>query len=186
MPQILKIKDSTWTMSIGGFNNVTIGFIEDFLSNLETMIKPCLFQVFDADSVAGWQHLYISTVNAVKAFERGYAISRRIAIEALLYASCQDQISMALKVMGISSSTKKIALLILATKKQAVKEAFAKVEKTLGFPDDSVLEINENKFHKLKDRFGIGDLEFSTIGGSSYDALTRLILERGALLPLRK
>lgn len=186
MPRTMKVKDSLWAITIGGFNNVTIGIIEDFLSNLEALVKPCLFQVFDADSVAGWKHLYVSSINAVKAFEKGYAISRKITMEVMLYASCQDQISMALKVMGISSSTKRIALLILATKKQAAEEAMIKAEKMLGQPDDSILEINKEKFQSLRKRFGIVDLEFSALGGSNSDALTKLVLERGALLPLRK
>ena len=186
MPRTMKVKDSLWAITIGGFNNVTIGIVEDFLSNLEALVKPCLFQVFDADSVAGWKHLHVSSINAVKAFEKGYTISRKITMEVMLYASCQDQISMALKVMGISSSTKRIALLILATKKQAVKEAMIKAEKMLGQPDDSILEINKEKFQSLRKRFGIVDLEFSALEGPNSDALTNLVLERGALLPLRK
>ena len=180
------VKGSDWAISIGGFRDASIGDIEGFLERMGEAVAPAVFQVFDADRVAGWEHLFFAAVNAVKAHEAGAAISRSLAIEVLLYVSCQDQISRALDVAGISPSTERVALLVLARGKEAAEEAFGRASDALGVADDSVLELAAEKTEGIKKAFEVTDPELEAVGGPEGEALTRLLVERGALLPLRK
>ncbi len=147
---------------------------------------PGRAQVFDADRVAGWEHLFFATVNAVKAHEAGTAISRSLAIEVLLYVSCQDQISRALEIVGVTPSTERVALLVLDDGKEAAEKAFGRAPVALGRDDASVLGLDAEKCVRIKETFGVSDSEIEAVGGSELDALTRLVVERGALLPLRR
>jgi tRNA threonylcarbamoyladenosine modification (KEOPS) complex Cgi121 subunit len=180
------VKGSDWAVSIGGFRDASIGDIDGFLERMGEAVAPALFQVFDADRVAGWEHLFFAAVNAVKAHEAGAAISRSLAIEVLLYVSCQDQISRALDIVGVTPSTERVALLVLADGMEAAEKAFGRASVALGRDDDSVLGLDAEKCVRIKETFGVSDSEIEAVGGSELDALTWLLVERGALLPLRR
>jgi tRNA threonylcarbamoyladenosine modification (KEOPS) complex Cgi121 subunit len=180
------VKGSDWAVSIGGFRDASIGDIDGFLERMGEAVAPALFQVFDADRVAGWEHLFFAAVNAVKAHETGAAISRSLAIEVLLYVSCQDQISRALDLVGMTPSTERVALLVLADGMEVAERAFGRASVALGGEDDSVLGLDAEKCVLIKETFGVSDSELGTVGGSELYALTRLLVEKGALLPLRR
>ncbi|MCW4036735.1 MAG: KEOPS complex subunit Cgi121 [Candidatus Bathyarchaeota archaeon] len=180
------IKGSDWYASIGGFRGIRAVDVDELLSRVGEAAHPSPFQLFDADSVAGWKHLYFAAVNAVNAFEGGTAISRSLAMESLLYASCQDQIDRALELIGISPETERAALLVLAKSLVDAERAFSGVSSVLGVADDSVLKVDGVKFERIKEAFGVSDLELEAVGGSREEALTWLVVERGALLSIRR
>jgi tRNA threonylcarbamoyladenosine modification (KEOPS) complex Cgi121 subunit len=107
-------------------------------------------------------------------------------VEALLYASCRDQISQAFEVIGVSERTVSVALLVLGESPEETEGAFTGVSDVIGVPDDSVLEVSGEKWVELKSVFEVSDAELGAVRGPSEEALTRLIVERGALLPLRR
>jgi tRNA threonylcarbamoyladenosine modification (KEOPS) complex Cgi121 subunit len=180
------IKGSSYSASIGGFRGVRVGDLEAFLSRLGKTAEPAVFQVFDAGMVAGWRHLFFAAVNAVRSYESGSTISRSLGIEAFLHASCQDQISRAFEFMGVSEDSERVALLVLAEDPGAAEEAYEKVASLLGKEDDSVLEVSGEKFASIVEAFGISHAELEAVGGPLEEALGRAIVERGALLGLRR
>lgn len=180
------IKGSGWFAAIGGFKGGNWEDVEELLYMARDEAQGTTFQLFDADRVAGWRHLYFAAVNAVGASEKGTLISRSLAIEALLYASCQDQISRAFEVMGLSPKTKRIALLVLAQDPEEAIQAFERISRVLREEDDSALMIDAGKFGEIKETFGVSDLELEAVGGPREEALTKLVVERGALLPIRR
>lgn len=181
-----EIKNSGWYAAIGGFRGGNWEDVEGLLSMTRDEAWGTTFQLFDAERVAGWRHLYFAAVNAVLASEKRRSISRSLAMEALLYASCQDQISRAFEIMGLSPKTKRIALLVLAQDLKVALRAFERISCVLGEEDDSALMIEVGKFREIKETFGVSDLELEAVGGPREEALTRLVVERGALLPLRR
>lgn len=186
MVHTAEIKGSDWCASIGGFRNIDAADVDDLLFQVGEAVSPSPFQLFDADMVSGWMHLYFAAVNAVKAFEGGTTISRSLAMETILHASCQDQIIRALELMGITPGTKRAALLVFAKSREETERAFSRASPLLGVTDDSVLEIDGNKLEEIKRIFGISDLELDAVGGPREEALTWLVVERGALLPTRR
>lgn len=186
MVHTAEIKGSEWVVCIGGFIGVKVDDVDSLLDRVGAEVSPYVFQLFDADHVAGWEHLYFASVNAVKAFETGSAVSKSLAIEVLLYASCQDQIVEAFTILGISSTTERVALLVMAEGVSEVEYAFKRASRLLGSEDDSVLHVNDEKFEKLKQVYSVLDLELEAVSGTREEALTRLLIERGALLPVHR
>ncbi len=179
------IKGSDKAVSIGGFRGVTVKDVDELLSSLSRAISPVVFQIFDATRIAGWRHLYMAAVNAVGALESGTTISRGLGIEVLLYASCQDQISRALDVVGVGPDTEKLALIVLWDGPGKAEAAFDKAADILGEADDSVLGLDETKFREVAKVFGVLENELEAVGGERDEALISLLVEKGALLPLR-
>jgi len=179
------INDSDKAIAIGGFKDVTVDDVDDLLDQIRGAISPAIFQIFDASRIAGWRHLYMSAVNAVGSFEKGSPISRALGIEVLLYTSCQDQISRALDVVGVGPDTDRLALVILGNDPSETESSFEKVADVLGEVDDSVLDLDETKFLEVARVFGVTDKELDAVGGERYEALTSILVEKGALLPLR-
>jgi len=180
------IKGSSFSASIGGFTGVRVGDLEVFLSRLGRAAETAVFQVFDAGMVAGWEHLFFAAVNAVRSFESVTPISRSLGIEALLHASCQDQISRAFEVMGVSEDSERVALLVLAEGPGAAELAYERVAGLLGDEDDSVLKVSGEKFASIVEVFSISNAELEAVGGPLKKALGRAMVERGALLGLRR
>jgi len=180
------VKGSNLVVSVGGFSGVSVDNVDSFISLIKEMLPSVRFQVFDADRVAGWRHLFFAAVNAVGAFEGGRGISRSLEVEALLYASCRDQISQAFEVVGVSDRTVNVALLVFAESRLEAEGAFTGTSSVIGVPDDSVLDVSGEKWDELKSVFGVSDKELGAVRGPAKEALTKLIVERGALLPLRR
>jgi len=177
-----KIKHSPWTTCIGGFKEACIKDIDDFLSELEDLIGACPFQVFNANRVAGWKHLYHASINAVYAHQTSEMISNSIDIETLLYASCQDQIFRAFRKLGINPGLERVALIIFAGNRGEALEAYSRAELRIGRADDSVMNITDEKFSELKQVYDVTEEELSVMSGGKKEALRNIIIEKGALL----
>jgi KEOPS complex subunit Cgi121 len=178
------IKDSQWFAAIGGFRVNGVKDPKALVRAISVAVAPHLAQIVDAEKVAGREHLFMAAVNAAKSTETGMAVSKSITVEALLYASAQDQITRALRMLGVSSKSTTIALIVFAQSQEAAELAYSKAAKYIGEEDDGVLEIDDLKMASLMDTFGVGDDELEAVGGP--EALGRLIVERGALLSLRR
>lgn len=177
------IKDSALFVAIGGFRtNITDP--KALVRSVNESCAPHVAQIVDASRVAGRDHLWMAAVNAAKATETGFALSKGIGIEALLYASAQDQIRKALTTLGVTTKSTTIALMVFSPGRAEVESAYRKVAAVLGVEDDCVLEVDSVKTAYLKKAYRIGDAELLAAGGES--ALGGLVVERGALLRLRR
>jgi len=148
-----------------------------------------IFQLLNADHVAGWEHLYFAALNALRAFQDGRNIAERLDIEILLYASCQDQISRAFTLVGLTPQTTRVALIVLTDSAEEAVEAIRRATPLLGVPDDSVLEIDGEKFQRLMEVFSVSEEELEAVAGSKKEeasALTSLVVERCALLAVHR
>jgi KEOPS complex subunit Cgi121 len=180
------VKDSDWHIVVGGFRDVSVDDVEGLLSKVEEVVGASSFQLFEADRIAGWEHIYLAAVNAVHAHEGGTAISRRLTMEVLLYAACVDQISQALDIVGVTPSTERVGLLVMSTKQDEAMDAFTRASEVLGVADDSVLAVEERKLETIARIYGVSDIELNTVSKPREEALTWVIVERGVLLPLRR
>jgi len=171
--------------SILGFRKVRVSDVEAFLRTVRGAASPAEVQIFDADRVAGWRHLFFATVNALRAFKSGRNVSGGLAVEILIYASGQGQIDRAIEMLGVKESTSNLAVLIVGADESIVKKAATGVSDAVsGTVDEKVLEIgSEEKFQGLASLFGIAREELGTVVSKSpEEALTLLVIERGALL----
>jgi len=172
-------------VSILGFRKVRVPDVETFLRTVRGVASPAEVQIFDADRVAGWRHLFFATVNALRAFKSGRNLSGGLAVEILICASGQGQIDRAIEMLGVKESTSNLAVLIVGADESIVKKAATEVSNAMmGTVDEKALEIrSEEKFRGLISLFGIARKELGTVVSKSpEEALTLLIIERGALL----
>jgi KEOPS complex subunit Cgi121 len=176
-------------VALAGFRDVRVGEVNLFLSRLQHMMSGMAVQFFDAERVAGWEHLYFSVLNALKAFENRTSISKSVAVETLLYASAQGQISVAFELVGVKPGASRIAVVIVARSKKKAEEGLDKIATRIGGErDDRVLELSDQKAQAIIRLFGISDVELGTRspGAGKDKALIDLVIEHVALLTVRR
>lgn len=171
---------------VAGFKNVKIDDIDRLFADVKAEIGRACVQFFNADLVAGQDHLHFAALNALTAFKNEVNISNGLAMETLLYASAQRQIKDALKLMGVSPDSKRVAVLILAETQNQGTTILESVSKLLqGKRDDSVVEFSREKIKSIVKLFGISTLEFETKidkKDEEREALLDLVIEHMALL----
>ena len=114
MPYSYKITGSNLYVTITAATNTEITDINKTLAELDKKVSSTVFQLFDADKIADQYHLYYAAANAYYAMKKGGNISNKLDVETLLYASTQNQISKAIKLIGVSEKTKRIAVVMIS------------------------------------------------------------------------
>jgi len=172
---------------IEGFRNAKVSGINALFDLVKKETKDCRIQFFDAKMIAGFDHLYFAVLNALKAFQTGINISKNLAVETLLYASGQHQISKAIELLGIKPESSQIIVLVVADTRRRAVEALNIVSELLrGEKCDEIIELTEKKVEAIKTAFEISPLEIeATLADSEEEALTRILIERAALLATR-
>ena len=177
-------------LAITAYKNVKIENVEEFIQNIRKETGNVTVQFFDARFVAGYEHLYFAVLNALTAFKNGLSISKNLAIEILLYAAAERQIRNAVQLLGVREDTAKVAVVVLAESKDEVVKALDKVSSIIqAEEDESILEIDDEKFETIRKLFNVSDLELEAKlerKGLEKEALKELIIERAALLVTRR
>ena len=127
----------------------------------------------DADMICGAEHLQSAVEHALRSFDNLNAACNSIAMECLLYASGERQISKAQEKMGLKRGSERMALVIFGGR---IEDALASLDLVR---DDSVLDASVEKAL----RFGISRKEIEALGpGRASD----LVLERVAFVDILK
>jgi KEOPS complex subunit Cgi121 len=128
----------------------------------------------DADMICGRDHLYSAAMHALRAFGRGDNVASTLAVETVLFASGERQISKALKKVSLHPGDERVALVFFEVDDvPAVLKALDLVR------DDGVLAPSREKAV----RFGITEAELEAVPPSKYQ---ELVLERVAFTGLPK
>ena len=178
--RILSVENSDWLIGLIGVKSVEFSDVDALLSKVRSISNRTQFQLFNADLISSWKHLYYAAVNAINSFNSGAGISRSLSLETLLYASCQNQISGAFDVLGIKPGHGNIAVLVIGKKNEKLSTVLHTISDLLGTEDDTVMEYSGAKKSTLMTVYGVSETELESI--QRDDALTWLIVERGALL----
>lgn len=147
--------------------------VQSFTAKLPAK-DTAIIQFVNADLVCGKAHLISAFEHAQRAFERGKNISDTLAMETLLYAAGEVQISSALSKMGISDGCENVACII----DPGVDMGGLMVHLDLT-RDDGALECTEEKLLK----FGITKESIAAAGSTS---MADLILEKVSMVDVRK
>jgi KEOPS complex subunit Cgi121 len=173
-------------VAVAGFKEIEIEDIGNFLATIRKEKPPDThIQFFDANLVATWQHLYYAALNALTAFKNNDNISETVAMEAMLYASAQRQISKAIELLGIKLDSSDIAALVITEKPDSAQSALSNIlRQTKSERDDAILAWSKKKIIAIRRVFGISDVELQTVmkRGGVRKALMNLVIERMALL----
>jgi KEOPS complex subunit Cgi121 len=184
---MIELPEFGQVLSLLGFRDVHIASIDVFLTQLRR-VAPIPLQVFDAAVIASQQHLLFATLNALTAFEQGQRISENLAVEILLYASGQRQISKAIERMGVKPTTATIAVAFLTATPDDAETMEAKLTQAIpGVRDDRVLAFQAGKVERVINAFAVTDRELAAVaddGENPWVALVKIVIERGALLAI--
>lgn len=175
---------------ISGFKNVKISQAKEFLDKVSKE-KPAGVEVqfFDARRVATWQHLFFAALNALTAFKNKENISKSLAMETLLYAAAERQITRAVELVGIAATSSDVAVLIIGKEPRKIESALSMVSKNVGGQrDEKVLELSKNKAATIRRVFSILEAELRTVMEKNdvEKAMTDLVVERMALLATQR
>lgn len=186
---IKKINEFNKYVAITGFQHVEVENIEEFLEKLRITVYPVIIQIFDASLIAGWQHLFFATLNSLNAFSGKTNISRSLQTEILLYASAQHQIRKATEKLGVKSGLSDIAAVMVGETENQIRQALKQLSEFLSKPsDDEILRVDEVKFQRIRENFGVSDTELESRIGVDHEikALKNLVIERMAMLSTKK
>lgn len=187
---IRKLEEFGRYVAIAGFRNAQIEDVNAFFNHAREKAADAEIQIFDANLIAGWEHLYFAAINALNAFQSKLNISNSLAMETLLYASAQRQIKNAIELLGIKPDAPQIAVLVIAKTLKEANSALETVSKLLsGERDDSILELTDKKMEGVRRLFAISDLELeskSARKGLEKEALVDLVIEHVALLATQR
>lgn len=150
----------------------------EYLIDQLSDVKPgVIVQAFDADSIAGISHVLHAAYLALSNWERGKRFTKKLELEILCYAAADHQISEAIAKVGVSSRTKRVVIIALADRRNALKpaEIFRRFKVREDF---RVLEVTPAKRRRLKNLFKISKEEMKVAG------IEELIMERVASLSL--
>jgi len=164
-------------LSLSGFKNMKVSDVDVLVKQIRKRLPQFDVQFFDAALIAGPQHLYFAVLNALKAFKNNTNISKSLAVESLLYASAQRQISDAVNLIGIKTDTTRIAVAgitdTLSDAKDTVDEASHFIN---GDRDDSVIDFSDTKVMGVRSLFQISDIELASKTRNNMDK--EIILDR--------
>jgi len=186
---LIKEINSHYLLSLG-FAKASIADPEQLLKQLRSINKQAEVQLVKADLIAGPEHLQFAARNAIYSFNGKRRRSKSLAMELLLYVSCQRQIAKAIKFLGVNSKDSRIVLVALSDSKDAILELDRRARLIVsGEQDDNPIEIGtKQKIAQLQRSYGVTNRE---MGAARFERetnpsiLKRLIVERSALLDIR-
>lgn len=177
-----KLTDSSYYITIVGVKDTKVTDINETLKSLDKLADGTSYQLFDAELVAGRNHLIQAAANAVYATENKLNISNNISVETLLYVACETQINKAITLLGVGDDTTKVAVVVISETENDPKAEL--LAKTFGVMDDTVLDFSPQKYEALKVLYNISEIMIDAVGKDKYEALLGLITEKGALIGL--
>jgi KEOPS complex subunit Cgi121 len=166
-----------------GFRGVAFQKAESYLKAYRKQAQNVELQFFDADHIATDEHLYFAVLNALQAFKAKTNCSKSVAMESMLYASAQRQISKAIEHIGVKPESCNLAVVIVAEDEKQVEKQLKELTEYFGCsPDGNVLQLTEQKIQKIKAAFQVTETELATQKALQEKALVDLVIERMALL----
>jgi len=186
---LIKEIDNYYLLSLG-FAKASIADPEHILRQLRSINKQAEVQLVKADLIAGPEHLQFAARNAIYSFNGKRRRSKSLAMELLLYVSCQRQIAKAIRLLGVDSKDSRIALVALSDSKEAMQELDRRARLIVdGEEDDNLIEIgSKQKMAQLQRSYGVTSKEMEATRferETDSSLLQRLIIERSALLDIR-
>jgi tRNA threonylcarbamoyladenosine modification (KEOPS) complex Cgi121 subunit len=187
---LFEIKDSAEFVWISAFDTKPDS-VEHVLQSIQAKYPDVCIQLVDLDRVAGSRYLFLATYNALKSFRSTQPIARSLGMEILLFAAGNRQIGAALKNVGVSPETRRVAAIAVGKPRAQILESAAALRDIIKKEesDDLLDRWDQNRIKRVRSVFGIEDNEIKALchkNESSVKVLERLAIERSAMLAIRK
>ncbi|MCW4041666.1 MAG: KEOPS complex subunit Cgi121 [Candidatus Bathyarchaeota archaeon] len=184
---MIELPEHKLVLSLSGFREVIVESPKQLLLTLRKALGSIPLQILDATFIAGTNHALFATLNALNAFKHGNNLSSHIEVEVLLYLSAQRQISKAIELIGVKTHTHRIVVIFLASNREEAQQQEYILQQSLsGQRDDSIINIDEDKYSHLIQAFNISPLQIQATTKHGLEALEALIIEKSAMLAVSK
>lgn len=165
--------------------------VDKVLNVAEEKFPGVCVQLVDLDQVAGSRYLFLAILNALKSFHSKQPISKTLGMEILLFVAANRQISEALKRVGVTSETRRIAGIVVAKSSKEVSEVGDLLVELLNQRSrDELIDVwPPERISNVRFAFDIGNKELKATIRKNEDlvkAIERLAIERSAMLTIRK
>ena len=165
--------------------------VEALFQNVAKKYPEVSVQLVDLDRVPGQRYLKLATVNAEKSFHSKQPIAKSLAMELLLYISAEKQIVRALKHVGITAETRRIAAVAVSADHDQVLAVANFLSEALGQTSEDALldDWSPLRDQNVRSGFDIGRKEIDAIiqkNETESTAVERLAVERSAMLAAKK
>ena len=138
-------------------------------------------QIFDADCIAGKEHLVHSAKLALTAQATHMNFADSLNIELVCWVSGLRQIARAFERVGVRKGCNHVAVLTIGKSREGVKRAQTETLRELNLDrDDKVLDVDSNKISTFMKVFNISKKELEIA------PVEKLVLEKVALLSLQR
>ena len=161
-----------------GVSDLDVKDVGEFIDDLrESSNGGVSIQAVCADAVYGLEHILQALKITIESEKRKITLVDRPEMDLLLRISCTDQISRALKDIGLRNQASGCFILFSKEKKKLIKVTRRICNTNLKI-DDSVLKPNKRKKELICRRLGVQLNKFL----SNDDAFTSYLSEKAALL----
>jgi len=148
---------------------IEIKNIREFLSKIP---DGCV--LINSDYVISLDVLKFAVQKALKSWREKRNVAKTLSMEILLYVSATRQINKALKI-GLKEGINRVIVVDINGCLERLKE--------LGFKEEDVLQIDDEKIKRVAEFYDIGEEELNLVG---KEKLPLLIRERIALFDITK
>jgi len=164
--------------------------IEEFFRLVAEKHPTVSIQVVDLDRVPGHHYLTLAVVNAIHSFRSNHPIGKTLGIELLLYIAGERQITEALKRVGVTPETRRVAVVAVGTPDELSAMPSFLNDLLEGICDDHLLdEWSQTRIENVRSGFKIGEKELRAIARKEEPvtvSIERLAIERSALVAAKK
>jgi KEOPS complex subunit Cgi121 len=176
----------------GAFGKSIVGImgalanVQDIDAMLKTLAiidkrSQTINQIFDADRIAGKEHLVHAAKLALTAQATHMSFADSLNIELVCWVSGLRQIIRAFDRVGVRKGCNRAAVLTIGKRREDVKRAQTETLRELNLDhDDKVLDVDSNKIPMLMKVFNISKKELEIA------PIEKLVLEKIALLSLQR
>src|SRR5437660_8697353 len=153
----------SYFLVVQGFRGARLIDSERVLRDLRGSFGGVDLQLLRGDRVAGIEQIIFAARNAVDSFRGKARRAKHLSMELLLFASGEHQIIEAIKLLGVTASSRELALVGLSdTRLDPNQLSNRAMESVKGIPDDTVLQIKtQKKVEDLKTAYNIPDKELN-------------------------
>jgi len=185
---IYEVSEFDKYLLITAIEHVKVGKVEEFLEELRRKSPATEVQVLRPDRVAGAEHLFFASLNALNAFKQKTNLCKGLPMEILLFASAQRQIKNAIEELGLKDSPSRLALVAVSKDRGKLENLLEIVlSVTKGKENEGVLDAwSKTKIEVVKKVYSISERELAatTSAKTSIEkALKNSIIGRMAILP---
>ncbi len=163
--------------------HVEIEDIEKIIKKIEKIDQrnKTISQLFDANKIAGKDHLLHSAKLALEALERKRSFADNPRIELTCWTAGMRQINKSLDKVGINKDSRKVACVIIGESSTAVEKSEKEIIEKMGIDrKNKVLMITEEKIDLLRKAYSISSkqVQVSSVQDVIKEKVSLLSLEQ--------